>query len=210
MLEKVVNIAPGSDYRRSAGNPKQFKRMMTFSFEHTSGNDSISISPATSLLSVFGWKVKKLKKNSDKIELGFELEEFLFEVILSAFQINQIPVIDYKITKQLSGYTTELLVTLFLEAPINSVDDHTPVKLDGLSRFIEQFNSISIKKPNIITDSHVIESLFIDHQKRLTKEFNYINSCLIQFLEKLLMFKFSPNGRTNIGKSLMIKSIQIR
>ncbi|KUO61068.1 hypothetical protein APF79_13010 [bacterium BRH_c32] len=210
MLEKVVNIAPGSDYRRSAGNPKQFKRMMTFSFEHTSGNDSISISPATSLLSVFGWKVKKLKKNSDKIELDFELEDFLFEVILSAFQINQIPVIDYKITKQLSGFTTELIVTLFLEAPVNAIENNTPVKLDGLNRFIEQFNSVSIKKPNIITDGYVIESLFIDYQKMLTKEFNYINSCLIQFLEKLMMFKYSSNRRTNVGKSLMIKSIQIR
>ncbi|MCK9279893.1 MAG: hypothetical protein M0P71_04675 [Melioribacteraceae bacterium] len=209
MLEKIVNIAAGSDYRRSAGNPKQFKRMMSFSFEHTSGNDSISISPAISLLSVFGWKIKKLKKDSDKIELDFELEDFLFEVILSTFQINQMPIIDYKVTKQLSGYTTELVITLFLEAPINSVEENTPIKLDGLNRFIEQFNSISIKKPNLITDSYVIESLFLDYQKMLTKEFNYINSCLIQFLEKLIMFKYSSNERTN-GKSLTIKSIQIR
>ncbi|MFA7288224.1 MAG: hypothetical protein WC055_05030 [Melioribacteraceae bacterium] len=210
MLEKVVNIAPGSDYRKSAGNPRQFKRVMSFSFEHTSGNDSISISPATSLLSVFGWKVKKLKKNSDKIELDFELEDFLFEVILSSFQINQIPAIEYKVTKQLSGYTTELVITLFLEAPVNSNSESIPVRLDGLNRFIEQFNYISIKKPNIITDSHVIESLFIDFQKTLTKEFNYINSCLIQFLEKLLMFKYSINSRTTERKSIMIKSIQIR
>lgn len=212
MLEKIVNINPGSDYKKAAGNPKYYKKVNTFHFSGSMSNDSLYISPATSFLSSLGWKLKKLQKDSEKIYLLFELDGFEFETNLFLADLNQQVKIDYKVKKNIHGFATEIIVTVSISAPIQSSVEKIDynIKLNALAKFFEQFKSISVKKPNIITEHDVIESMVSDHKKSITSEFNNVNKCIINFLEKYVSYK--PTFHHSVGDDggVIVKSIHIQ
>lgn len=212
MLEKVVNISPGTDYRKSSGNPKYYKKLGPHGYTKlSSGNDYLSISPATSLLASLGWKLKKLNKNSEKLHLVFEVDGFEFETSVLPNELNHNPAVDYKVEKNFHGYMTEIFVTVSLKAPIgNKFVPGGRKKLETLSNFFEQFNVPGIAKPNTITNKVTIDSFLSDYQKLLAEEFEYINACLIQFLEKYISVEVSFHNNEKNEGAVVIKSIEIR
>lgn len=211
MLEKVLNINPGSDYKKSTSNPKYYKKASGYHYSFASANDSLYISPATSLLASLGWKIKKLNKDSEKIQIMFELDGFDFEANIFINELNQNPKIDYRTRKNLERFSTVVLITVSLTAPIISIPGEleSNIKLRGFSRFVDQFESTRFKKPSLITEKNTIETLFYDVRKEITEEFNLINSCFVSFLEKYISFK--PVFHHSTGdEGVIIKSIQIQ
>ncbi|MDQ7817348.1 MAG: hypothetical protein RDU14_10035 [Melioribacteraceae bacterium] len=211
MLEKVLNINPGSDYKKSTGNPKYYKKVSGYQNSFTSANDSLYISPATSLLASLGWKIKKLNKDSEKIQIMFELDGFDFEASIFINDLNQNAKIDYRAKKNLERFATEVLITVILTAPIISVSSEleSNIKLNGFSRFFDQFESTRFKKPSLITEKNIIETLYYDVRKEITEEFNLINSCFVSFLEKYISLK--PVFHHSTGdESVIIKSIHVQ
>lgn len=211
MLEKVLNINPGSDYKKSTGNPKYYKKTSGYHYTLATTNDSLYISPATSLLASLGWKIKKLNKDSEKIQIMFELDGFDFEANIFINELNQNAKIDYRSKKNLERFATEVLITVSLSAPIISSPGELEanIKLRGFSRFVDQFESARFKKPSLITERNIIETLYYDVRKEITDEFNLINSCFVSFLEKYISFKpvFHPSTG---NEGVIIKSIQIQ
>lgn len=213
MLEKVVNISPGTDYRKSSGNPKYYKKLGPHGYKtFQSGNDHLSISPATSLLASLGWKLKKLNMNSEKLHLVFEIDGFEFETSVLLNELNHNPVVDYKIEKNFQGYLTEIFVTVLLKAPIGNkfLHENGRRNLEVLQNFFEQFNVPGITKPNTITNKITIDSFLSDYKKQLKEEFGYINACLIQFIEKYFSVDVNFYNKQREEGEVVIKSIEIR
>ncbi len=212
MLEKIVNINPGSDYKKAAGNPKYYKKVNSFHIAGSISNDSLYISPATSLLAAIGWKLKRLQKDSEKIHLLFELDGFEFDTNFFLAEINQNAKVDYKVKKNVHGFATEIIVTVTICAPIPSTAEKIDynIKLVELAKFFEQFKSLNVKKPNTITEQNVIESLLLNHKKSITSEFNNINKCLINFLEKYISYKPAFHHSIEDDSGVIVKSIHIQ
>jgi hypothetical protein len=210
MLKKVVNINPGSDYKKATGNPKYYKKVSGYQFSINSASDTLYISPATSLLTSLGWKMKKLNKDAEKIQICFELDEIDFEATIFVYELKQQPKIDYKIIKKLKRFTSDVIVNLFLSAPVKSVNENivSDIKLYTLNRFFSLFESPKYKKESSITDVNIIETLFYDFRKEVTNELNLINNCFIKFLEKYISFK-SVNQNAFDEGGVTVKSIQI-
>lgn len=210
MLEKVLNINPGSDYKKATGNPKYYKKVSGYQMSMNSANDTLYISPATSLLASLGWKIKKLNRDSEKIQIQFELDEIDFEASIFVFELNQHPKIDYKVVKKVNRFASDVIVALFLSAPVKSLTDDitSDVKFNVLKRFFLQFESPRFKKATTIDDSNIIETLLFDFRKEITNEFNLINNCFIKFLEKYISFK-SMNQNALDDEGVIIKSIHI-
>lgn len=212
MLEKVVNISPNSDYKKSTGNPKYYKKVNSYNYTPAAINDTVLISPATALLSTFGWKLKKLSKEPEKVQIIFELDDFEFDTTVQTSDLYKNQKIEYRIKKNIHGFAAEIVVIVTLSAPVNlELNENDYEKsLNALNNFFEQFKSLSVKKPNIITDQYTIDSITYDFKSSLTKEFNFINSCLIKFLEKYISLK--PNFHHSRGDEdgVLIKSIHIK
>lgn len=211
MLEKVINITPGSDYKKSAGSPKYYKKLSSYGYHQVSTNDSISISPATSLLASLGWKLKKFNNESEKLELIFELNEFEFETTIFFGELNQTSKFDYKVKKNINGFAAELSVSVTLSAPIHHKSNITAYsQFLALTKFFEQFKELSVKKPNLITDKYVIDSMVYDYRNAITQEFDYINQSILRFLEKYISFKPVFHHSKQDDDTVIIKSIQIQ
>jgi len=211
MLEKVINITPGSDYKKSTGNPKYFKKISQYGYHTVSSNDSIQISPASALLSSYGWKLKKFQNEANNIDLLFETDGFEFETNVLLNEVNQTSRFEYKIRKNVNGYDTEMLITVRITAPINKnySNGKHQIKLNSLLKLFEQLKSINVNKPKLITDKDVIDSISFELKGDLTKEFYYINYCLLKFLEKYISFKIVYQNSDN-DELISIKSIQIQ
>ncbi|NMB82604.1 MAG: hypothetical protein GYA14_12385 [Ignavibacteria bacterium] len=210
MLEKVVNINPGSDYKKSTGNPKYYKKVSGYQFATTSANDTLYISPATALLASLGWKIKKLNKDSEKIQILFEVDELDFEASIFVFELNQHPKIDYKVSKKIKRFAYDIIVTGFFSTTLKSNQDEivNDIKVNGLNKFFNQFESPRFKKTSTITDFNVIETLLYDLRKEINNEFDLINNCFIKFLEKYISFK-PINNIASDYEGVIIKSINI-
>ncbi|MBI1938143.1 MAG: hypothetical protein HYS25_08445 [Ignavibacteriales bacterium] len=211
MLEKVVNISPGTDYRKSSGNPKYYKKLGPHGYQKIHSNDYLSISPATSLLASLGWKLKKLNKHSEKLHLVFEIDGFEFETAVLPNELNHNPAVDYKVEKNFHGHLTEIFVSVSLKAPIgNKFVPGSKKKLETLFNFFEQFNAPGITKPNTITNKLTIDSFLSDYKKLLKEEFEYINACLIQFIEKYFSVEVNFYNTGREEGEVVVKSIEIR
>lgn len=215
MLEKVVNISPNSDYKKSAGSPKYYKKVNSYTYSSNPINDTALISPATALLAAYGWKLKKINQEADKVHIIFELDGFEFDTTVELNQLNKFRNIEYKIKKDVLGFAAEIVVVVILIAPIkfNMHESDFDKTLNSLTEFFEQFKSQSVKKPNVITDQYTIDSLVSDFIDSLNKEFNYINDCLIKFLDKYASLKIHhlQNGESRGEQDgILIKSIHIK
>lgn len=210
MLEKVVNINPGSDYKKSTGNPKYYKKVSGYQFTTTSANDTLYISPATSLLASFGWKIKKLNKDSDKIQIQFELDGLNFEATFYLFELNQHPQVEYKISRKVNRFAYDVTVTSFFSIPFQAINSElvTDIKMYGLNKFFNLFESPRFKKPSTLTDANVIETLIYNLKKEIQNELTQINNCFLKFLEKYISYK--PLNYNAFGDDgFIIKSINI-
>lgn len=210
MLEKVVNINPGSDYKKSTGNPKYYKKVSGYQFTATSANDTLYISPATSLLASFGWKIKKLNKDSDKIQIHFELDGLSFEATFNVLELNQHQQAEYKISRKVNRFAYDVTVTSFISIPFKTISSElvTNIRMYGLNKFFNQFESPRFKKPSTLTDANVIESLLYDLKKEIQTELTQINNCFYKFLEKYISFKLLNNNAFG-DEGFIIKSINI-
>jgi|GEM_PF-2497839 len=215
MLEKVVNISPNSDYKKSTGSPKYYKKINSYTYSSNPINDSAWISPATALLAAYGWKLKKINQESDKVHIIFELDGFEFDTTVDINQLGKFRNIEYKIKKDVLGFAAEIVVIVTLIAPVhfNMNDSDFDKTLNSLNEFFEQFKSLSVKKPNIITDQYTIDSLTSDFIDSLNKEFNYINECMMKFLIKYASLKIHHSQNDEIRgeqDGILIKSIHIK
>lgn len=213
MLEKIVNISAGSDYKQSSKPGARSKASRYLSEYHQVGNDSISLSPATAFLSVIGWKLKKIQIDKEKIHIGFSFDNLDFSTVINPGELFQLQRIDYLIKYSLDSFTGMVEVNLKISSPLvseNSKSIQVKLHLTELKKF---FNSIILSsghKPLVSSDSYEVQNIFSEMEHLLQSEFHYINKSLIGFLEKFLSIKINTkHEKVILNNKLALNFLQI-
>ena len=213
MLEKIVNISAGSDYKQSTKPGARSKASRYLSEYHQVGNDSISLSPATAFLSVIGWKLKKIQIDKEKIHIGFSFDDVDFSTAINPGELFQLQRIVYSIKYSLDSFTGLIDVNIKISSPLisdNSESIQVKLHLPELKNFFDSIISSSEYKLHASSDTYEIQNIFSNMEHALRSEFNYINKSLISFLEKFLSIKINMKHENIImNKKMELDFLQI-
>ncbi|MHB9041919.1 MAG: hypothetical protein ACYC4T_14795 [Melioribacteraceae bacterium] len=213
MLEKIVNISAGSDYKQSSRPGKQSAVSNYISSYHAVNNDSISLSPATSFLSGIGWKLKKIQNEKEKLRIVFSFDDFDFSTAIIPGEIIQLQRINYEIKYSLISYNGIVNMNVEISSPLNlegSESIQVKLHLPELKKFFGSIISSFGSKTDVSSNNYEVQKLFVEMENALQREFNYINKGLINFLEKYLSLKISLKHEDVIsGRMLELKLLQI-
>lgn len=214
MLERIVNISAGSDYKNSS-KPNRFNKssryLSTFS---SSLPDSISLSPATAFLSTINWRLKRITKSNDKIIINFEFDGYDFTAYVSQNEFHFQNNFEYDIKKIFEKLTErfEVQTLILCQHNIKNSDKLDPkFHLTVLSEMIYRFIDLSHYSYSISVDNSEVKKIFSDMEYALCREFDYINTCLLSFLEKYLTIKADViNDNKRYDNALIMKQIQLK
>ncbi len=214
MLEKIVNITPGSDYKQ-ASKPARYSNISNFaSVLNSSLNDSISLSPATAFLSSVNWKLRKLQNDKDRVLIVFEFDGFEFLTQIHLSDLSRLSIFDFDIKKHLENYSNKTEVYMKIISPIDQkLRENIDPKfnLPALNQFIDEIVAISSFRYSISEDNAEVKEIFYEHENNIRAEFNYIGECLKNFLEKFLSVKlFINQSFSNPETVLLLKKLGIK
>ncbi|PKL82168.1 MAG: hypothetical protein CVV24_11455 [Ignavibacteriae bacterium HGW-Ignavibacteriae-3] len=214
MLEKIVNISAGSDYKHASKPGKYIKIAHYLSEYHPTGNDSISLSPATGFLSILGWKLKKIKSNKDIIQVGFTFDSLDFSTDLNPNDINQLHRLEYIIRFLLGNHEgSSELIAKFTSVVDPDRQDGNQIKVDlpEMKGFFDFLHTSYGYKSDLSAETYEVRKLFSEAQFKLADEFNYLNKNIIVFVEKYLSTKINvAREKDNKNSRLDLNSLQIR
>jgi len=213
MLEKIVNISAGSDYKQSSRPGKQSAVSNYISSYHAVSNDSISLSPATSFLSGIGWKLKKIQNEKEKLRIVFSFDDFDFSTAIIPGEIIQLRRIDYEIKYSTVSYTGVVNMNVEISSPLNlegAESIQVKLHLPELKSFFGTILSSFSFKTDVSSSDYEVQKLFVEMENVLQTEFNYINKGLINFLEKYLSLKISFKNDDVVSRHMLeLKLLQI-
>ncbi|MFA7418996.1 MAG: hypothetical protein WCZ90_04850 [Melioribacteraceae bacterium] len=213
MLERIINITPGSDYKNSASKSGHYQRSAAFlSTLQSTLSDTISLSPATAFLSSVHWRLKKLSKENEKYTIAFEFDGFEFTAHVGQPEILVSHSLEYEIRKKVEQLTSRYEAYVQL---ITSVSDSRDLagsrtELPALSSLLDDFIEMEELTYNLNADTIEVKKKFSQRKDLLMPEFNYLNSCLVVFLEKYLSIKYNfTAGAQNRNEGLLLRKVQI-
>ena len=213
MLEKIVNISAGSDYKQSSKPGARSKVLHYLNEYHPTGNDSISLSPATAYLSIIGWKLKKIKIEKEKIHIGFFFDNMDFSTTINPGEISQLPPIEYLIKYSVETFASILELNAKIISPVSSgISESEQVKIQfpAIRKFFDLAGTFYGSKTLISSDDYEVQHLFSEMGYSLLSEFLYMNKSLITFLEKFLSIKINTlNNGVKTDDGLTLKFLQI-
>jgi hypothetical protein len=213
MLEKIENIAQGSDYQQSSGTEKKFGNKRSPSNSHSSVNDSISLSPAIFFLSSINWKLKYLHIEKDKLTIIFIFDNFEFSSILTTSEIHSLEKIDYTVKYSADPQTNANNLTINFSSTISpGIIEGSSIKLQliDLTKFCISVIEAYRYNSGLSIDSIQIQDIYFGLEYEIKSEFSYLNKQLINFLEKYLSLKINPDKESKPAKSeLKLKFIQL-
>lgn len=213
MLERIVNIAPGSDFQKSSAKTARYNRSAQFLHTlNTSMNDSISLSPATSFLSSVHWRLKKFVNEKEKTLVVFEFDGFEFTAALNQSGMITSLSVEYEIKKAINKLPFVYNFKLWLESKnIIRLNEKFDVltQLPYLNAFANQLVNLNDYSLNISVDKTDVREAFNEIEKSLNVEFDYLNGCLIGFLEKYLSLNFNVQSKRESFDNLLLRNIEI-
>ncbi len=215
MLERIINITAGSDYKQSARpSSRQTNAYRQYNNFNVSSNDSVLLSPATAFLSSIHWRLKKVVSENEKILIAFSFDGFEFSSAFYIAELTQNHKIDYDIRYQIESFVGISEINCKISTPmIHKNDDQLQVRetLAGLKDFMKSIYK-NDADPNINwADNLEVQQTFTELEYPLSAEFDYINNCLINFLEKYLSIKLNiKNENGNARDTLALKFLQLK
>lgn len=213
MLERIVNISAGSDYKQSSKPGARSRASRHLSEYQPVGNDSISLSPATAYLSIIGWKLKKIQLEKEKLQIEFTFDDLDFATAINPSEIFHLQKIEYSIKYSVGAYAGLSELNIRIDSPFvleNSQSIQIERHLTELKQFFNSIESSFGYKSNVSSDSYEVQNIFSEMGNALQREFHYVNNRLLSFLEKFLSLKI--NATTNNaahGGKLTLKFLQI-
>jgi len=215
MLERIINITPGSDYKQSSHPSSRhvnaYKHLSSFS---TPSNDSFLLSPATAFLASINWKLKKILSENEKLKVIFSFNEFEFSTSFYLVEITQNQKIDYDIQRSYDSYIGAYDISTKISAPISLQNADTlqiKTELNSLQDFIKSVFNPGVSPEINWAENSEVQKIFFQMEKPLHSEFDYINECLLNFLEKFLSIKLNiKNENSNARDLLALKFLQVK
>ncbi|MEW6702263.1 MAG: hypothetical protein AB1298_06045, partial [Bacteroidota bacterium] len=187
MLEKIVNITAGSDYKQSSRPNRQTQAARYLSSYSSAANDSISFSPATALLHNLHWKLKRLKNDKEHFQITFEIDGFEFSTQIWQSEIINNKQLDYDIRRIAESYMNNIEIYLKIAAAINengSEKIEVKYNLPALGKLTSGLVSLTTDYSSLSADNYKVSKMFSEFENDLRTEFEYLNNCLFSFVEK--------------------------
>jgi hypothetical protein len=212
MLEKIVNIKPGSDYRHSSSPNKGAQAARYLNTFHSGSSDSFSLSPATVFLSSIHWQLKNFHNENEKLFVNFSFDEFDFSISILVGEISITTNFDYEIKRIYNSFIGNNEILAKISSPLYKEQNHNiEVKqnLPVLQNLYKSILELHERNGEIGIDDYFVGKIFIDLERNLLEEFTYINMCLLNFLEKYLSLRFNSKNDVE-NKHLILRELQIK
>lgn len=193
MLEKIVNISASSDYKNPTKTGKQFSKSGVLRSAYTSLSDSILFSPAVTFMTSHHWKLNRIDKENDKVIIDFELDGIRILLMINENDLIRQQDLEYRLTKNIELLRRKISIYAnfisFISADmIRRVD--LQVTLPHLNNFFKKLTEAS-EYVYQLSENHIfVQETFEQDAEPLKSEFEYLNSCVVNFLEMYLSKKF--------------------
>jgi hypothetical protein len=215
MLERIINITPGSDYKQSSRpSSRQANAYRHLSSFTTPSNDSFLISPATAFLASINWKLKKVVRENEKLTISFSFDEFEFSTSFFVMEISQNHKIEYDIKHIYESFLGAYDVNAKIMAPISvhKIENiQMKAHLISLSDFVKSVVNPGVSLNVNWAENSDVQKIFAHMERPLKSDFDYINSCLLNFLEKFLSIKLNiHNENENAVELIALKFLQVK
>jgi hypothetical protein len=192
MLDKILNITPGSDFNQSPVKKGKADFFLSRVSAHSDVHDSLSYSPAWRYITQLNWRINGAKLLKDnKFYISFIVAETEFNTLLDLNDLSSSSVFVYDITRKKIVNNTETGVLIEMEKKTYSVADAGVIyELKNLNRLFERVWNLDLKHE--LNDKEMyLNALLEDNLNGISAEINFITVSLVSFVEKLLNKTFS-------------------
>ena len=214
MLNKIINISAGSDFKKSNGSGNQNKFLRRNPYSSFQFHDSIIFSPALQYLTNIQWRLKEISHLSKgKLAISFITSDIEFQTVVDLPNIDSLKTLDYKVIKENSQADDDDPMLVEVEVRIEGINEEVlpqAVTLDKLENLFKRLFAFKIENQLNKTNSVMLTELIGDLLEDLKKEFDHVNNHLFNFIEKLTESKISANIRTDLKDVEPIKINLIR
>ncbi len=214
MLNKIINISAGSDFKKSNGSGNQNKFLRRNPYSSFQFHDSIIFSPALQYLTNIQWRLKEISHLSKgKLAISFITSDIEFQTVVDLPNIDSLKTLDYKVIKENSQADDDDPMLVEVEVRIEGINEEVlpqAVTLDKLESLFKRLFAFKIENQLNKTNSVMLTELIGDLLEDLKKEFDHVNNHLFNFIEKLTESKISANIRTDLKDVEPIKINLIR
>ncbi|MFO7445057.1 MAG: hypothetical protein R6W90_01765 [Ignavibacteriaceae bacterium] len=211
MLDKILNITPGSDYKNSQLKKGNKNFAFSRSIASADTHDSFSLSPAWTYMSQLNWQILGLKMLKDeKLTINFIVNDIEFRIVVDLNELNNSSTFVYELLQKKAYNEIEKYTLLILEKKCYSNEKTSSVsELKNISRLFERVWDLNLN--NELNDGEFdLNTLLSDGYEDVDTEINYITISLITFLEKLLSktFSYTHLSNNNLSPKLKIRKIK--
>ncbi len=214
MLNKIINISAGSDFKKSNGNAGQNKFLRRNAYSSFQFHDSIVFSPALQYLTNIKWRLKEISHMSKgKLAISFIADDIEFQTVVDLPNIESMKTIDYKVIKENAKDKSVNPMLIEVEVRIEGIsDDNLPhaVNLQTLEKLFNRIFALKIENQLTRTNSIMLTDLIADFLEELKFEFDQVNNHLFNFIEKLTESKISAGDKIDLRGIEPIKINLIR
>ncbi|MCK9211166.1 MAG: hypothetical protein M0P61_10055 [Ignavibacteriaceae bacterium] len=202
MLEKITNINLRSEYFSGKKATAVYKNSLRSGILKNDLHDSVNISPAYRFLSQVDWKLKEMTNvTSDKIFVAFYFSGYEFQTTLDLSSPAKLNLLEYNVIKDSAEKNPGTTITATLSVNINKLNIE-PVdvltELRGMKIFFNRLSSLNLKE-ELNFNNNILFELFDGILGMINKEFDYLNSSLFAFIEKMLNIKMLNHSLAQVG-----------
>jgi len=214
MLGKIINISTNPDLRqqrRSHG----FGKFFAGGYLHRElVHDSVTLSPALLYLNEIKWQLKEINNSSnEKMVLVFIVAGLEFSTTIDMLDISYLEGLNYDVLKERehNGEKTKALAQFSAKVNYHSFEEfENIIEFKGFKIFFDRLFLLDMDCELNAYESKAINNLLDGINERICDEFDYINSGILTFIEKLKGIKLPRlafvNEQGNLVTLLKIKT----
>ena len=214
MLDKISNISAGSEYSRSAKS-NSFNGIIGAAYnKKVDAHDSVNISPALKYLTEVNWKLKEFKHViNEKLYLTFLVSDIEFQTTIDLVNLSGLASLEYRVIKEKKGNNWKSRTYMDLAAALDKIQyDENPflINFSALNVLFQRIFDLNVFNEITQNDRYMIEELLRDIKFGINDEFNYLNSFLFTFIDKLIGIKIVNNKEAyENSEPIIIKKIKV-
>lgn len=210
MLDKILNITPGSEYNNSPAK----KRLWGFSNSKTlsnhDSNDSVSFSSAWKFLRNLNWNLSNLKLHADEnFELHFFVKNIEFRIRVDFNELYRKPFqLSILQKRNFSESAKQISVTVEKDVRNYSNELHIP-EFKAIETFLNRIWNLQISN-ELSDDEFNLNDLLDEIFDEADEEINFLIQSVIKLGEKLFYksYPIIPKKKDELS-SLKVKRIKI-
>jgi len=205
MLEKVTDIKFNSQMAENKNGYKKSRGGSAFAYNKSNHFDSIDISPAFQFIAKMNFKILNIFNTSaNKYEVVFELNEFIFDIIIDLPLLIDRKEIQFKITSKENENSG---LSVFLKTNYDDKNSDFSISTKMIKELFNRINENGFKGDSTLFDQDLLSFLFEGIEERIFSEMNNISKSVIHFIESLYEIKIFEKLEDKKSKS---ENIQIQ